>query len=106
MKIMKTYMGVTTGSFAGRDDCYPELKRQYYDLDKKEGKEFFLEEFNKHEDEEYFLLEPASYGYIKGIIDTIYEEQQEAKIKEQHDKKVAEKEDLLARLKELEKEGY
>lgn len=106
MKIMKTYMGVTTGSFAGRDDDYPELKRQYFDLDKEESKESFLEEFNKHEDEEYFLLESVSYGFIKSLADTIYEEQQEAKIKEQHDEKVAEKQDLLARLKELEKEGY
>jgi hypothetical protein len=50
-KYLKTYMGVISGSMAGRDDGYPEEKRVYYnDLAK------LIADHGKHPEEKYYVL--------------------------------------------------
>lgn len=106
MKIMKTYMGVTTGSYMGRDDGYPELKHQFFDLLDGQDRARFASSFNQEKEERYYFLEEMALDDVARKVNSAMEMVRlEAKLKEQAEKE-AEKEDLLARLKQLEEEGY
>lgn len=106
MKIMKTYMGVTTGSYMGRDDGYPELKHQIFDLLDGQDRERFASSFKQEKEERYYLMEEMTTADVVRKVSSAMEMiRLEAKLKEQAEK-VAEKEELLARLKQLEEEGY
>ena len=106
MKIMKTYIGVSTGSYMGRDDGYPELKHQFFDLLDVLDRERFASSFNQEAGEHYYLLEEIALEDVVRKVNSAMEMiRLEAKLKEQAEKE-AEKEELLARLKQLEEEGY
>lgn len=57
MKIAKYFTGFTTGSFAGRDDGYPETRRVTYDLTKKADQVKFVKEFGTQRDEKFVKYE-------------------------------------------------
>lgn len=57
MKIVKYYQGVTSGSYLGRDDGYPETKRVTYDLSKEVDKVRFVQEKGSQKDEKYARYE-------------------------------------------------
>lgn len=57
MKIVKYYEGVTSGTYMGRDDGFPETKRVTYDLSVDADKVRFVKEFKTQTAERY-----ASYS--------------------------------------------
>lgn len=106
MKIMKTYMGVVTDSFAGRDNGYPELKYQFFDLLNGRDRERFASSFKQEKEERYYILEEMTTAdVVRKVNSAIEMVRLEAELEEKA-RKESEKEELLARLKQLEKEGY
>lgn len=72
MKYMKTWMGVTSGTMAGRDDGYPERKYRHYDsIDE------LARDFGKQKDEKYFELKPLRTEDLQNEIVKTLEKQKD-----------------------------
>lgn len=71
VKYLKTWTGIITNSFAGRDDGYPETKYALYDSLEK-----MAENFNKFKNEKYYKLVDVQ-DEIEKIIETAHEEELE-----------------------------
>lgn len=92
MKYLKTYMGVTSGSYAGRDDGYPEMKYVLYNsIDE------LARDFGKQRDEKYYSVSELDKNVFHDNVKKTLEKQK-GKAKEQK------KTDIESQIKSLQKE--
>jgi molecular chaperone DnaK (HSP70) len=96
MKYMKTWMGVTSGTMAGRDDGYPEMKyRHYNSIDE------LAKDFGKQSQEKYYLLSELDKDVLLDDVKKSLEKQNE-KAKEQKKSSIESQiEELQKQLKNL-----
>lgn len=73
-KYLKQYMGVTEGSFMGRDDGYPETKNVTFD-----DLESLSSQFGTKKDEKYYQLIPIDIKTLEGEVNEIKELQDKEK---------------------------
>lgn len=89
-------MGVTSGSMAGRDDGYPEMKfRHYTQIDE------LAKDFGKQKEEKYYELTELSHDKLNELVVESLEKQKELaknKKKEELQKQI---EKLQQELKQL-----
>ena len=72
MKYLKTWTGVTSGSYAGRDDGYPvEKSRTFTDLDE------LARSFGSEKNEKYFKVQEISVADLKNEIAESLKKQKE-----------------------------
>jgi hypothetical protein len=100
---MKTWMGVTSGTYMGRDDGYPEKKYRHYD-----SIEELAKDFGEHSDEEYFELTEVHPADMRVLVKETLEKQNEkrkedkkAKIEKQIEEMNKQFKDLKKQLKDL-----
>lgn len=88
--ILKTWMGVTSGTLGGRDDGYPELKMQIITdpLTLTGG-------FGKQPQEKYYTLTETD---VSATVERVREERREEDAKKQREKDEAEFERLRNKL--------
>lgn len=71
-KFLKKYIGVVTGSFAGRDDGQPETKYEFYS-----SVEELAKNFGTKVNEQYFELVNVNHEMLTKIVTEIKEKEQE-----------------------------
>lgn len=95
-KYLKTWTGVTTGSFAGRDDGFPETKYRVYN-----SLESLARGFRSFKDERHYKLERMNDNELEEIVKEIREENKKRKEKERKVKLRSEIQDLQKELETL-----
>jgi len=96
MKYLKTYMGVTSGSMAGRDDGYPEMKFRHYD-----NFEDLAKDFGKCKDEKYYYLTEINNEELEKEVADKLEEQRVKAVEKQKNYINSQIERLQEQLKHL-----
>lgn len=95
MKYLKTWMGFTSGSYAGRDDGYPQEKsRTFTDLDE------LARSFGSEKNERYFKVEEVNIVDLKNeVAESLRKQKEVARLK----KKVELEDKIYALQEELRK---
>ncbi len=69
MKLVKYFQGVTSGTYMGRDDGYPETKRVTYDLESDADRVRFVKEFGQEKEETFAQEKPIAMEVVHRHID-------------------------------------
>lgn len=65
MKLVKYYQGVTSGTYMGREDGFPETKRVTYDLESDADRIRFVKEFGTQKDETFAQEKPVAMDVVR-----------------------------------------
>lgn len=65
MRLVKYYQGVTSGTYMGRDDGYPETKRVVYNLDVEVDKVAFVKGFGQEKEEVFAQEKPIAIELVR-----------------------------------------